>query len=405
MVDDEAAASLAADIKANGLVEPGWLMPDGTLLDGRNRWRACVLAGVEMRWRIYDGGDPITFVMSLNLQRRHLSAGQKAAIGLEVLPLYEAEAKARIGAAVSAANANQPKRSVSTGADLPHLKPAKERAPRARDRAAEAVGVSGKAIAQAKRVAEQAPDLFDKVKDGSLALDAAEKQTKRRVAQAEEQAAREIKVAAVTVDATGAGWRMMAGDFRDRLLELPAGCVDLIVTDPPYPAEFLPLYSDLSRIARHVLADDGICVVMTGKIALPEVIARLGEHLNYGWVYALPLPGSNTRVLGRHVVQCWKPLFAFSKGAWPSSRIDWHPDMLDPAKRAKDRYRWQQDGDPTMMLIDDLCPKNGTVLDPFCGTAAFGSAALQLGRHFIGCEIDSDRFRQATEVLNERACA
>ena len=427
MIDDEAAQSLAADIKAHGLIEPGWLMPDGTLLDGRNRQRACELAGIDMRWKVYEGTDPIAFAVSLNIKRRHLTVGQKALIGLELLPMYEVEANAHRSAAVSAANSAQPKRRVSIGADLPqlneHLKERRdaykstlppgvdgflevpERALRARDRAAHASDSSSKAIAQAKRVSEQAPDLLDNLKAGTLALDAAEKQTKRRVAQAQEQAAREIKVATVTVDHQGPGWRLLAGDFRERLLDLPAGSVDLIVTDPPYPNEFLPLYSDLSRLARHVLSDDGICVVMTGQIALAEVMARLGENLNYGWVYALPLPGANSRIMGRHIMQCWKPLLAFSKNAWPSGRIDWHPDMLDPSHRSKDRYRWEQDSSPIAMLIDDLCPQAGTVLDPFAGTGAFGRSALAVGRRFIGVEMDAERASKTGEEFSHADAA
>jgi 16S rRNA G966 N2-methylase RsmD len=403
MIDDEAAQSLAADIKAHGLIEPGWLMPDGTLLDGRNRQRACELAGVGMNWRTYDGDDPITFAVSLNIKRRHLTIGQKALIGLGLLPMYEAEAKVR---QIAAGKATKPGvKEEKLGADLPQAIASEKRALRARDRAAQASDSSSKAIAQAKRVSEQAPDLLDNLKDGSLALDAAEKQTKRRVAQAKEQAAREIKVAAVTVDHQGPGWRLLAGDFRERLLDLPAGSVDLIVTDPPYPNEFLPLYSDLSRLARHVLSDDGICVVMTGQIALAEVMARLGENLNYGWVYALPLPGANSRIMGRHVMQCWKPLLAFSKNAWPSGRIDWHPDMLDPSHRSKDRYRWEQDSSPIAMLIDDLCPQAGTVLDPFAGTGAFGRSALAVGRRFIGVEMDAERASKTGEEFGHADAA
>ena len=67
------------------------------LLDGRNRYRACEMAGVELRMRYYDGADPIAFSLSLNLKRRHLTAGQKAFTALEVEKLYAAEAKARAG--------------------------------------------------------------------------------------------------------------------------------------------------------------------------------------------------------------------------------------------------------------------------------------------------------------------
>ena len=40
--------ALVADIERNGLLSPGVLLPDGTLLDGRNRQRACKKAGVPM---------------------------------------------------------------------------------------------------------------------------------------------------------------------------------------------------------------------------------------------------------------------------------------------------------------------------------------------------------------------
>jgi hypothetical protein len=260
--------------------------------------------------------------------------------------------------------------------------------------------VSGRSVARYKRVKDTAPELAEKVKTGAVTLDAAEKQAKRQVAQQEEQKARETTLSAVMVDAEGPGWRMLAGDFRERLLELPSGCVDLIVTDPPYPNESLPLYSDLSRIARHVLADDGVCVVLTGKISLHRVLELLGDDLNYGWVYCQPLPGQNSRIMGRHVMQSWKPWVAFTKNQWPSGRIDWHPDMLDPSYRAKDQYRWQQDPNPAKLLIDTLCPEGGTVCDPFTGTGSYGLAALSMRRQFIGVELDSGRFETAKGNLD-----
>ena len=72
-------ATLAGDIKANGLRETITLL-DGAILDGRNRWLACELAGVEPRTRNYDGDDPLAFVISANLHRRHLSESQRAMI-------------------------------------------------------------------------------------------------------------------------------------------------------------------------------------------------------------------------------------------------------------------------------------------------------------------------------------
>jgi len=57
------------------------LMPDGTLLDGRNRYKACLTAGVEPMFRTYTGSDPVGFVLARNsTSRRHLSESQRAMI-------------------------------------------------------------------------------------------------------------------------------------------------------------------------------------------------------------------------------------------------------------------------------------------------------------------------------------
>lgn len=85
MADDE-LAELAEDIKVNGLRDPIVIadIPDEngelieTLIDGRNRRKACKKAGVEPSTRKLDGEDPTAFVLSANIHRRHLTRGQRA---------------------------------------------------------------------------------------------------------------------------------------------------------------------------------------------------------------------------------------------------------------------------------------------------------------------------------------
>ena len=67
------------DIATHGLKHPITLY-DGKILDGRNRYRACLDAGIEPRFEKYSGDDPVTYAASMNLSRRHLTASQKATV-------------------------------------------------------------------------------------------------------------------------------------------------------------------------------------------------------------------------------------------------------------------------------------------------------------------------------------
>jgi ParB-like chromosome segregation protein Spo0J len=69
---------LVADIKAHGCHEDIVLF-DGMILDGRNRYRACLAAGIPPcpfngdRWI----DDPAAYVISVNIHRRHLTSEQR----------------------------------------------------------------------------------------------------------------------------------------------------------------------------------------------------------------------------------------------------------------------------------------------------------------------------------------
>jgi ParB-like chromosome segregation protein Spo0J len=80
MMSDEELDDLAADIKANGLVHPIVIDREGTLIDGRNRLEACRRAKVEAEWTVFDGDDPVAFILSSNVNRRHMTPSQRAMV-------------------------------------------------------------------------------------------------------------------------------------------------------------------------------------------------------------------------------------------------------------------------------------------------------------------------------------
>ena len=75
------------------------------------------------------------------------------------------------------------------------------------------------------------------------------------------------------------------GDFKKVLSDVFN--IDAIITDPPYPKEFINCFSELSLFAKKHLKDDGFIAVYSGQYNLPEVINRLSEHLIYVWTFCL----------------------------------------------------------------------------------------------------------------------
>jgi len=83
LLEEKELQELRDDIQRHGQRET-IVLYDGQVLDGRNRYTACTLAGIEPRCQAIedepgfdaDAFDPVAYVLSLNLHRRHLTASQ-----------------------------------------------------------------------------------------------------------------------------------------------------------------------------------------------------------------------------------------------------------------------------------------------------------------------------------------
>lgn len=161
-MDEENLDSLAADIKKNGQEIPIEIL-DGKILDGRRRWMACRIAEVTPSLRVVTIDDPVTYVLSLNLHRRHLTPSQSSMCAARARDIYEREAKER----QKASGGDQSKKAVPE--NLPEPKKGD-----ARDAAGKAFGVSGKSVDHAKRVIDKGtPELVRAVDSGRMAVSTA----------------------------------------------------------------------------------------------------------------------------------------------------------------------------------------------------------------------------------------
>lgn len=79
MMGEVELSKLAESIRENGLRDP-IIVFENQILDGRNRYRACEQIGVVPSTKIFDGDDPLRFVVDHNLHRRHLTESQRAMV-------------------------------------------------------------------------------------------------------------------------------------------------------------------------------------------------------------------------------------------------------------------------------------------------------------------------------------
>jgi len=158
MLSEEQIDELADDIKANGQLVPIQLL-DGKILDGRNRWMACLKIGKKPLTVEVEPNDPIAHVLSLNLKRRSLDDAQSAMVGGRAKALYEKQAKERMKRKSESAMDNCPQQNGT-----------------ARDKAGEAVGVSGKQVDRAVKVLSSgSKELIAACDSGEVAVSAAAK--------------------------------------------------------------------------------------------------------------------------------------------------------------------------------------------------------------------------------------
>lgn len=185
MTGDEFDA-LVADIAENGQREPIYTH-DNQIIDGRNRYNACLKLGLKPIIREWDGiGSLVSFVVSLNLHRRHLTSSQRAVIALDVLPMLEQEAKERQGERT----------------DLTSVKDLTHDPQRASEQAATIFGTNRQYVSDAKRIAAEAPEVLDSVRSGDMTITEAKRKLREDKREDRRQANREKVAAIETPDRT-----------------------------------------------------------------------------------------------------------------------------------------------------------------------------------------------------------
>ena len=157
MMSNNEYEALKLDVKANGLREP-IVIYQNKIIDGRNRYNACLDTGIKPIFKEYKGEekDLIDFVISLNINRRHLTQSQLSCLAVENIEYYEIKTKENLSIKMKNIKTGKADKNIKTLNTMQTL--------------SSLFGVSERYIADAKKLQKLDIDLFNKVKTGEITL-------------------------------------------------------------------------------------------------------------------------------------------------------------------------------------------------------------------------------------------
>lgn len=208
------------------------------------------------------------------------------------------------------------------------------------------------------------------------------------------------------------------GDCLEVMRTLPDGCVDAVVTDPPY---FLPAahyntrsatarsLSDLSILnhyfrdffetVRRVLKPDGFLYCFCDGQSYPVFYVTAYPHFKR----VRPLVWDKGTSINGYSWRHQHELILFAESEDSPAVPTGDGDILKcRAVPINDREHLAQKPIELLgRLIDKTTPKGGIVLDPFMGSCTTGLAALSVERGFVGIEMDETYFALSEKRIAE----
>jgi N6-adenosine-specific RNA methylase IME4 len=251
---------LVADIRAHGLQDSIDLY-QGKILDGRNRYRAAQAAGIELEKRNFRHfhpemyGDPLAYVLSKNLKRRHLDESQRAMVAAKLATLGQGRP--------------------ATPQDNPANLPVKQAD------AAKSLSISERALRHARRVQDHGePELARAVERGHLAVSVAERAShlpaaiQRQIAAEAEGGNANVARNVVKRETRNEREATLAQEQR----ALPDKKYGVILADPEWRFEVYSRDTGMDRAADNhypTSATDAICARPVGDIAAKDCVLFL----------------------------------------------------------------------------------------------------------------------------------
>lgn len=378
-----------------------WDSPDGeVLIDGHNRFDICTENKIEYNTVFMEFDDERSvkeWIINNQFGRRNLSIYDRSMLALKLEDIYKPLAKVKMLAGVketttkSEEGSNPIQKSVQGQIKVQKI-------------IAEKAGVSHDTIAKVKVITNKATDKQkEDLKSQTTSINNVYKDIKKKIKDDKRQ---EIKVQEKEdLETTPkSDITLYHGDCLEVCNEkIEDESIDHIITDFPYPYEFIDTVSSLGKIAFRCLKPGGLLITYSSYY-VPEVIQRLtDEGMEYFWMMIVRHTGSKATVHTYNVRVNFKPIFIFvkppiNKSAKPYGVGHQWDDILEGSGSEKDAHPWQQSLDECKTLFTTFTEPGQIILDPFAGGGTTLIAGNELKRKMIGIEID----KKYIDVINER---
>ena len=354
------------------------------IIDGHNRYKIAQQWSLEFKTesKSFNSKDDVKEWMILNqFGRRNLSNYQRSVLALQLEDVFRAKAKENQGTRTDILQISAESKPIDTRKELSQV-----------------AAVSHDTIAKVKKIQEKAPEeIKAKLSTGEVSINAAYKEIKKDEKKAAIQEERRILAEEGSKKEIEIDFRL--GDFEEVFADIKDGSIDCIITDPPYPKEFLECWTKLSRFAKRVLKPNGFCIAYSGQMNLPEVIKRMNQNLTYYWTFNLVHSGRSSLVRGRNIITGWKPILVFQNGFSKNKNII--NDMVIGTGTEKSYHKWQQAEIELNYIIENFTNIGDTILEPFAGGGTTILASLNNKRNVIACEIIEESYNICKKRIAE----
>jgi DNA modification methylase len=412
---------LKNSIREDGLHYPIIINPKGEILDGHHRYKICKEIGIPIKYKIKSFNNTIEekkFVIDINLKRRQLNDFQKAELAYKLEDLYKQQARLRQLSKLK--NVKDKIESSSWSTDHNDNNNKNSIIEDTKGKTIEVISkknnISPKTYQRARTIIENATEeVKDKLRANKTSISKEYDKIQRDRKRQELLSQLDNFQSSNNKNFENSNYKLIYGDFiKQSQNEIADNSISLMLTDPPYGKEYLSLYHELAKSAVRVLKPGGSLVFYVGHIILDEVIKILDEfslnkhnnsmNLQYWWILTVKHSGHHQKVYPRHVFAEWKPLLWYVKGERVNDLVISNTigDYIESAPPSKIEHEWQQSTIEAEYIIKNLTLENQTVLDPMMGSGTTGIASLNLGRKFIGIEINPETFEIAKVRINKQ---